>query len=476
MTGEGRELFEGFMDGLFSIVGGGDFGSPIHYIIPFEIKMWIEKSKGEFKGNYALEAHPTLIQPVASPVSPGVLAFFPSNNIAASWSPTNTNIRFLSQNMIFPQIMKKGDLEVTTSGNLLKIRFKDIPGKFMVHASVIAEDAGQKSRHSLPLFGSAFNVCDFGFFSREHPNTTSEIALAFSQKIIGYQKHFKDRARIAFPKGGTMDFVGRAIIVKTESFYSALVDGDTHYVEQVPEVEKARQLFLQNPELLEKIQAAARQEIRKGKAKGEKLVAPYYVAKLDKLEQEEGTRTTPAGTGRHKETMPSDGAGRPAASTTLPKPLEGLVYAIQQLVALGKDGHNSCLLVVDGCWINVVCKQKKKVLYIQVAGDKYIPKKFALKPEHIKKLEQMNIKREEGSIDIFSIQHSLDTMDTPKIARDVFKIFDEVLRVSKGAAAYIQYELVREPTPASEAVLATLAQFIPDRREKNKFYWRWGTS
>jgi hypothetical protein len=88
----------------------------------------------------------------------------------------------------------------------------------------------------------------------------------------------------------------------------------------------------------------------------------------------------------------------------------------------------------------------------------------------------MKIKKEEGSDDIFSIHYDLATIDIPQIARDVFRIFDEVLRVSKGAVAYLQCNLVNKPTPEYEAVLVALAQFIPDRREKNKFYWKWGTS
>ncbi len=472
MTGDGRELFEGFMEGMFTIRGNGDFGSPIHYIIAFEIKIWIEKSKGEFKGNYALAAHPAIIQPTPSPVSPGVLAFFPSDRVFIPWSPTDPDVRLISQNIVVPVIEKKGELDVTTFGNRMNIRFKNIPTRFVVQASAVVEQPMPDSRSSVIRVGIACHTCDFGLFPKESPNSISEITLPFSQKMLGFQQDFKDSVKMAFPRNGITSFLGKAIIVKTESFYSVIEDGETHYVKQVPEVEAARQLFLEHPELLEKIQAAARKEIRRGKAKGEDLVAPHYVAELDKLEQKEGLSTTNAGTG------PQDVGSMDirTVTTSRSRPLEGIVYAIEQLIALGKDGYNNCLLVVDGCWINIICKQKRKQLYVQVAGDKYIPKKSALKPEHVKKLEGMKIKREEGSIDIFSTYYDVGTIDIPQLVRDVFKIFDEVLRVSKGAVAYIQYDLVNKPTPEYEAVLAKLAEFLPDRREKKKFYWKWGAS
>nr|MDO8112611.1 hypothetical protein [Candidatus Sigynarchaeota archaeon] len=221
------------------------------------------------------------------------------------------------------------------------------------------------------------------------------------------------------------------------------------------EIEAARQTFLDNSDV------------------DPIVFDPNWIKTLEKMKQDGGAPATRADTGPHKVAKPAARTEIPNAAAGTSKPLEGLVYAIEQLVAQGKEGYNACLLVVDGCWISISCKPKKKQLYIQVAGDKYIPKKSALRPEHVKKLEGMKITREEGSIDIFSIHYGTDEIDIPKIAQDVFLIFDEVLRVSKGAVAYMQYNLVPKPTPEYEAVLAALAQFIPDRREKNKFYWKW---
>jgi hypothetical protein len=234
-------------------------------------------------------------------------------------------------------------------------------------------------------------------------------------------------------------------------------------------IEDARQLFLDNPELLAKIQAAARGEISAATAKGEKRASP----KSQKMGKAAGVPDIGADAAASKL---ATGEEKPTIEPNKSKPFEGLVYAVEQLIAQGKEGYNACLLVVDGCWVSVSYKLKRKQIYIQVAGDKYIPKKSALKPEHVKILEGMKIQREEGSIDIFSIYHDLATMDIPRIARDVSRIFDEVLRVSKGAVAYLQFDLVSKPTPEYEAVLAKIAEFIPDKREKKKFYWKWGSS
>ncbi len=473
MTGDGRELFEGFMEGMFKIQGNGDLlGAPIIYTIPFEIKMWIEKSKGEFKGNYALAAHPTIHQPPPSPVNPGVLAFFPSDRIFIPWSPTDPEVHLINQSIIVPSIEKKGELEVTVIGSRMNIRFKDIPSSFVVQASAMAEQLVPNSKSKVIHVGMAVHTCDFGLFPRDSPSSLSEITLAFSQKILGFQKEFKDRVKMAFPRNGITSFVGKAIIVKTESFYSVVEDGETRYVEQVPEVEKARQLFLEHPELLEKIQAAAGGEVKSYFDRGEKLVSREMAAELIRKAAGGGPSTFADTVA----SMPAITEEKPIAETRNAKPFEGLVYAIEQLIAQGKEGYNACMLVVDGCWITISSKPKKKELYIQVAGDKYIPKKSALKPEHVKKLEGMKIKKEEGSIDIFSIHHDVVTIDIPQIAREVFQIFDEVLRVSKGAVAYLQYDLVPKPTPEYEAVLVALAKFLPDRREKKKFYWKWGSS
>ncbi|MBN2151093.1 MAG: hypothetical protein JW839_06605 [Candidatus Lokiarchaeota archaeon] len=467
------------MDGKFTVAGKGFLGTLIEYEIPFEIKMWIEKAKDKFKGSYTLTANPIINKPALTKVcqSPGIFGLFPAGRCCFQsdpkekkvfhWDPKDDSTLIMLDTVISKIDKKGGVLEVTQHGNdWMTVRFVDMPGKFSVFATAI---------HDLSDDIIGEYRFDFGFFSKDSPKHMDSISLQFSRKILGFQQTFNDQAEMRYPKNGTTTLRGVAIIRKTESFYSVVEAGGTHYVEQVSEVEAARQLFLEHPELLEKIQAAARAEIRRGKAKGEDLVAPHYVAELDKLEQKEGVPTT-AGTSHPKVVKPAAGEEKPTAIPTTSRPFEGLVYAIEQLIAQGKDGYNACLLVVGGCWISISFKPKRKQLYIQVAGDKYIPKKSALKPEHVKKLETMRIKREDGSIDIFSIHHDVATIDIPQIVQNVFQIFDEVLRVSKGAVAYLQYDLVPKPTPEYEAVLATLAQFIPDRREKKKFYWRWGTS
>lgn len=153
-------------------------------------------------------------------------------------------------------------------------------------------------------------------------------------------------------------------------------------------------------------------------------------------------------------------------------PLEGLARALGLFVKHAKGG-NYCMVVVDGCWINHRLVPKKKALYCQVAGDKYIPAKSHLKPEHVAKLEALGITREEGSIDIFSTLDPLAGLDPAKIAARAFTVFTEVLRVSKGAGAYLELVLGSKPDPAFEGVLASVAELLPDRRSGNKFHWRW---
>ncbi len=154
------------------------------------------------------------------------------------------------------------------------------------------------------------------------------------------------------------------------------------------------------------------------------------------------------------------------------KPLEGLASALELFVKHAKGG-NYCMVVVDGCWINHRIVSKKKALYCQVAGDKYIPAMSRLKPEHVALLEGMGITREEGSVDIFSVSDPLAGFDAGRVAKRAFTAFNDVLRVSKGAEAYLEIVLGSKPDPAFEPVLASVAGLLPDRRSGNKFYWRW---
>jgi hypothetical protein len=54
----------------------------------------------------------------------------------------------------------------------------------------------------------------------------------------------------------------------------------------------------------------------------------------------------------------------------------------------------------------------------------------------------------------------------------VFQIFNKVLRVSKGARAYMDHALGCKPTLEHEAVFTTLAGLM-ERRDGRKFYWTW---
>lgn len=166
-------------------------------------------------------------------------------------------------------------------------------------------------------------------------------------------------------------------------------------------------------------------------------------------------------------------AAGPSASEAAAKPLEGVTHALERFLATAKGG-NYCMLVVDGCWINFRLKARAKELYVQVAGDKYIPAKSHLQPEHVKQLEEFGITAEQGSDDIFSAAFKVEAVDVAQLVKDTFQIFNDVLRVNPGASAYVECVLGSKLPPGGAAVLDEIAEFLPDRRENNKFYWKWG--
>jgi hypothetical protein len=463
MTGEGLERFTGFMNGVFTVSGSGTLGTPIEIRIPFMISMHLEKTKDHFKGTYSFEANPFVLQPRSSLACPGVFGILPEGEKMLPSGSSLSGAMLLAQVLTVPPIKKNGDIEVVKYGNRqITVKLLDLPQKFMIQASAVSwrvvPNSDPLQMEISPVVG-AYGF-DLGFFSKSSPKFLDALTLDFNLKQLGFQKSFKDQAQMDYPSGGLTQFVGEATIAKTESFYSVVEGKGATYVEQVAEVEEARKLFLEHPELYDQIQKMGDAETQRGVNEG--LIEAKHAHMFSK---DEAPVRTPA--------PEADAMMSRSVVGTTGSPLEGLVYGIEQLIALGQEGYNTCMLVVDGCWVNVTYKPKKKQLYLQVAGDKYISKKSRLGPEHIKILDAMGITREPASIDIFSAYYSVDTVDIPKFAQDFFRIFDEVLRVSKGSKAYLQLDLVNKPTPEYEAVLIKMATMIPDRKEKKKFYWAW---
>lgn len=460
MSKEGRELFKGFIEGIFKVTGSSDFGTHIHYIIPFDIKIQLEKTGKSFTGKYSLVAHPVITQPHAGMIqNPGILSLFPAEKVNIPWPPMDPNYIMLSQSLCAPEIKADGVVKVTDFGNnRIRLQLLDVPQKFIVSATVLSRRIIQQGSSISETFLTGFGVhdFDFGYFSKDSPNYLNEIVLNFSHKLLGFEVRFNDAASTKFPRNGQTRFTGIGFLEKTESFYSVVSEKGTKYVEQVPELEEARQLFLQHPELLARIQTEARRTIRQGADDNltQGLVDSVLRSK-DKTQK----------------VSPSEGTEQKSRSGIEHRNLDEIfLEALKVLVKYG--GSSNHAMVVSCGWAKFMRIEKGKKLQLDVAGSKYVANICKLNESHIKILKEMELLLDSHSIEIYTRKFDATSeKELAEAARLIEPIFSKVYRRGKGKDAYLEM-ILDIKSPEAVAALDRLATHFPSRDGfKLKFQW-----
>lgn len=461
MSKEGVELFEGFIEGVFTVIGTGDFGTRIHYIVPFEIKIWLEKTGKSFTGKYSLKAHPVIIEPhVGMMQSPGLLSLFPAHKISTTWSATDPTYIILSQNLCVPEIKKDGEVKVTSFGNNgITLQFLNVPQKFIVSGTVLSRRFIQQGASLQETFLTGFGIheFDFGFFSKDSPNYLSEITLKFSHKLLGFQKYFNDAASTKFPRDGKTQFTGMGILMKTESFYSVVSAEGTKYVKQVSEVEEARKMFLENPELLTMFQTEARRVIRDGVDKDH--VSKGLVESV--LSSKDGDTQGSL----------SEEAGQVSGSGIEYLDLDKMfLEALKVLVQFGSSSNHA--MIVSCGWAKFLRVDKGKKLQLDVAGSMYLQNSCKLNESHIEILKEMGLLLDSHSVEIYTRKFDATSEEElAEAAQLIEPIFSKVYRRNKGEDAYLEM-ILGAKTPEAAAALDRLATHFP-RRDGSKLKFRW---
>ncbi|NHJ05229.1 MAG: hypothetical protein EAX90_10415 [Candidatus Heimdallarchaeota archaeon] len=472
MSKPGKEYFDGFIQGVISSSGMSDFNISVNYIIPFEITMRIEKSSSGFSGSYDFEAQPTILMPHPGISQwPGVFAFFPQSHSGIPKTPYSGTFQFMTlQNITAQKLYCTGKLEVLKFGNnKFTIQLNNLPQGFNVVASgsafsLVPAGRGTLIPHYIPMYATQFIPLEF--FAKSSSSHLKKITLNYRHKILAFDAPLRMETRSMRLTNEIASLKAHAMIVKTESFYSVVDQEGEHYVEQVPEIEEVRQIFLENPDLAIKIEEAAKAEIKEGLRDG--LYSPKLVKMLESLESKD---ESPDSISPDSKSIGDLARSLEESRERGPIPQKGLAYALEHLTKSAKSG-NYCMIVVDGCWINFRFKKSKNELYMQVSGDQYIPSKSHLDQKHIKILESLGIQAEEYSNDIFSRSFNEKPRNFDEIVAIVFKVFDEVYRVDNKSSAYIELVLGSKTLPEFKEILDGLQDFIPNR-DKNKFKWSW---
>ena len=125
-----------------------------------------------------------------------------------------------------------------------------------------------------------------------------KITLYYRHKILAFETPLRMETKTKRLKDEVVSLKAHAMIIKTESYYAVIDQEGEHYVEQVPEIEEVRQIFLDNPELATKIEAAAKAEIEEGLREG--LVSPELIKMLESIGSKE---KNPSGTSPDSESL-----------------------------------------------------------------------------------------------------------------------------------------------------------------------------
>jgi hypothetical protein len=111
---------------------------------------------------------------------------------------------------------------------------------------------------------------------------------------------------------------------------------------------------------------------------------------------------------------------------------------------------------------------------MQVAGNQYISP-IKLEDKHVKMLEEMGIKAEKFSNDIFSTTFDDKPRDLDVIVDLVIKVFNNVYRVSDRDDAYVEIDLGHKSADV-DAAIESIIPFFESRKGEKQFHWDWDTS
>ncbi|MBD3190403.1 MAG: hypothetical protein GF308_07150 [Candidatus Heimdallarchaeota archaeon] len=281
---QGKELFEGYFRGTIQTTGTGHRGTPINWLIPFRITVQLKKTEEAFKGNHFFQAQPIILSPKPTGAYPGIFDLFKIGTYLNLPTPTQMPLQHFTFGYPCSKkgISARGTVKAEQDGDNLHLEFEGIPEKFMIIGRGLAELPAKKGKAEVkayvPVIGQRW--IDLGPFSKESATYIPKFTVPFKQETLSFEKNYssqKQKSPSFYPKNASEKFTWKAQIVKTESFYSIvdLADGTEEYVEQVG-LEEARQMFLENPELIGQIAEAAEATIQEGIEKGhvsEKLVS-----------------------------------------------------------------------------------------------------------------------------------------------------------------------------------------------------------
>jgi hypothetical protein len=111
---------------------------------------------------------------------------------------------------------------------------------------------------------------------------------------------------------------------------------------------------------------------------------------------------------------------------------------------------------------------------MQVAGNQYISL-IKLEDKYVKMLEEMGIKAEEYSNDIFSTTFDDKPRDLDEIVDLVIRVFNNVYRVSDRDDAYIEIDLGHKSDEVDSA-LESITPYFERRKGEKQFHWDWDTN
>ncbi|MFW9931701.1 MAG: hypothetical protein ACFFDR_03520, partial [Candidatus Thorarchaeota archaeon] len=308
----------------------------------------------------------------------------------------------------------------------------------------------------LPVF--ATGEVDLGFFSSRSAIYMPKFELNFSPKRIAYVGEYKlgKETKGTFPVGGVHRGNAEFVVVKVESFYSVIEDGGEKYVEQT-DLEDARKLFLETPELLAKIQSEAKRQIRHG-------VDDDHVSR-SLVESVLSAKDKDIPSSSSIEAEPKSESGVEYLDLE-----EAFLEALKVLVQFG--GSSNHAMVVSCGWAKFMRIEKGKKLQLDVAGSMYVQSICKLKESHIDILKELGLLLDSHSVEIYTRKFDATSeKELAKAARLIQPIFSKVYRRAKGQEAYLEM-ILDVKTPEAIAALNKLAAYFP-HRDGNKLQFRW---
>ncbi len=462
MTHEAKkEHYDGLLWGTIMTQCTGGTGSSIIILMPFEVKITLSGVGTSLQGTYELNATPRILSPRAPLQYPGPLDMFPPGSYPAQIPRLDGNPSLvLASSFSVVPVNHKGSVKVEVKGTKMSIELVGVPESTYFNCSAIVDRSAPTGPNFQAMYFPVFAAgeIDLGFFSSSSAIHKPKFELDFSSKAIAYVGRYNLRKERPgpYPVGGV--YLGNAefVVIKSESFYTAVDGSGPRYVEQTG-LEEARRLFLENPELLTMMQTEARRKIREGVSEG------HVSQGLVKSVLGPQTGDAPG--------SPSKEAGQtPGAGIEYRKLDEVFLEALKILVKFG--GSSNHAMVVSCGWAKFLRIEKGKTLQLDVAGRMYLQSSCKLNESHIETLKEMGLLLDSHSVEIYTTKFDATSEEElVKAARLIEPIFSRVYRRERGHEAYLEM-ILGIKTPEAEAALNRLATHFP-RRDGFKFQFRW---